>query len=61
MSISLNTLKLHNERLNELVDKLEQNFGWNPIHPKEDIQSIMYRAGQASVIDYIKSIQEDEI
>ena len=59
--ISLNTLKLHNERLNELVDKLEQNFGWKPIHPKEDIQSIMYRAGQASVIDYIKSIQEDEI
>ena len=61
MSISLNTLKLHNERLNELVDKLEQNFGWKPIHPKEEIQSIMYRAGQASVIDYIKSIQEDEI
>ena len=61
MSISLNTLKLHNERLNELVDKLEQNFGWKPIHPKEDIQSIMYRAGQASVIDYIKSILEDEI
>ena len=61
MSISLNTLKLHNERLNELVDKLEQNFGWKPIHPKEDIQSIMYRAGQASVIDYIKFIQEDEI
>jgi hypothetical protein len=25
------------------------------------IQSIMYRAGQASVIDYIKSIAEDEI
>ena len=61
MAISLNTLKLHNERLNELVDKLEQNFGWKPIHPKEDIQSIMYRAGQGSVIDYIKSIQEDEI
>ena len=50
MSISLNTLKLHNERLNELVDKLEQNFGWKPIHPKEDIQSIMYRAGQARVL-----------
>ena len=61
MSISLNTLKLHNERLEELIDKLEENFGWIPIHPKEDIQSIMYRAGQASVIDYIKSIEEDEI
>ena len=61
MSISLNTLKLHNDRLKELIQKLDDNFGWEPIHPKEDIQSIMYRAGQASVIDYIKSIEEDEI
>ena len=61
MSISLNTLKLHNERLDKLIDKLEENFGWKPIHPKEDINTIMYRAGQASVIEYIRSIMEDEI
>ena len=61
MSISLNTLRLHNDRLDELLKKLDQNFGWKPIHPKESIESIMYRAGQASVIDYIKSIEEDEI
>ena len=60
MSISLNTLKLHNEKLDDLVDELEQNFGWKPIHPKEDIQSIMDRAGQASVVDYIKAKQTDE-
>ena len=60
MSISLNTLKLHNEKLDDLVDELEQNFGWNPIPPKEDINTIMYRAGQASVIDYIKQKQTDE-
>ena len=59
--ISLNTLKLHNERLDQLIDRLEENFGWKPIHPKEPIESIMYRAGQASVIEYIKSIMEDEI
>ena len=59
--ISLNTLKLHNERLDKLIDKLEENFGWKPIHPKEDINTIMYRAGQASVIEYIRSIMEDEI
>ena len=59
--ISLNTLKLHNERLEKLIDTLEEIFGWKPIHPKEDVQTIMYRAGQASVIEYIRSIMEDEI
>ena len=59
--ISLNTLKLHNQRLEKLIDNLEENFGWKPIHPKEDINTVMYRAGQASVIEYIKSIMDDEI
>ena len=59
--ISLNTLKLHNQRLDELISKLDQDFGWKPIHPKEQIESIMYRAGQASVIEYIRSITEEEI
>ena len=59
--ISLNTLKLHNDRLDKLISRLDSNFGWNPIHPKESIESIMYRAGQASVIEYIKSIMEEEI
>ena len=59
MSISLNTLKLHNQRLEELVNRLEDNFSWKPITPKEPIESIMYRAGQSSVIEYIKSIMED--
>ena len=59
--ISLNTLRLHNDRLDELISRLDSNFGWNPVHPKEPIESIMYRAGQASVIDYIKSIMEEEI
>ena len=59
--ISLNTLKLHNARLDELINRLDSNFGWHPVHPKESIESIMYRSGQASVIEYIKSIMEDEI
>ena len=59
--ISLSTLRLHNDRLDKLINKLEENFGWKPIHPKENVQTIMYRAGQASVIEYIKSIMEDEI
>ena len=54
--ISLNTLKLHNERVDELLKKVEDNFKWNPVHPKESIESIMYRAGQASVVEYVKTI-----
>ena len=59
--ISLNTLRLHNDRLDELINRLDSNYGWKPVHPKEPIESIMYRAGQASVIDYINSIMEEEI
>tara|TARA_R100001082_G_scaffold26770_1_gene13353 strand:+ start:129 stop:314 length:186 start_codon:yes stop_codon:yes gene_type:complete len=61
MSISLNTLKLHNERVDQLLKKLEDNFKWNPVHPKEPVESIMYRAGQASVVEYIKNLMEEEI
>jgi len=60
MSISLNTLKLHNERVEELLKKVEDNFKWHHVHPKEPIESIMYRAGQASVVEYIKQLIEEE-
>ena len=61
MSISLNTLKLHNERVEELLKKVEDNFKWQPVHPNDSMESIMYRAGQASVVEYIKQlITEDE-
>ena len=58
--ISLSTLKLHNERVDELLKKVEDNFKWQPVHPKEQIESIMYRAGQASVIEYIKTLLNEE-
>ena len=60
MAISLNTLKLHNERVDELLKKVEDNFKWQPVHPKDSIESIMYRAGQASVVDYIKTLIKEE-
>ena len=58
--ISHNTLKLHNERLDLLVDQLEDEFPWQPVHPKEAIESIMYRAGQASVVQRIKQLLDEE-
>ena len=60
MSISLNTLKLHNERVEELLKKVEDNFKWQPVHPNDSMESIMYRAGQASVVEYIKQLITEE-
>jgi len=57
--ISLNTLKLDHERFDRLVNKLEHQFAWQPVHPKESIESIMYRSGQASVIEYMKSLLDE--
>ena len=57
--ITLSTLKLHNERLAELLRDMELFFKWQPVTPKDTIESIMYRSGQASVVDYIK-IQMEE-
>ena len=54
-----NTLNLHSEKLEKLVEDLENKFPNEPIHPKEQLPSIMYRAGQASVVAYIKQILEE--
>jgi hypothetical protein len=59
MSISLSTLRLHNQRLDELIEDLEELFGMQPITPNDSIESIMYKAGQASVVEYIKLKNED--
>jgi len=42
------------------VEDLETKFAWHPIHPKEDLASIMYRSGQQEVVQYIKSILEED-
>tara|TARA_R100001594_G_scaffold11897_1_gene26612 strand:+ start:785 stop:970 length:186 start_codon:yes stop_codon:yes gene_type:complete len=57
--ISLNTLSFHTEKLEKLVEDLETKFPNEPIHPKEQLPSIMYRAGQASVVQYVKQILEE--
>ena len=54
------TLSLHTEKLEKLIEDLESKFPHEPIHPKEQLPSIMYRAGLASVVEYIKRIVEDE-
>ena len=53
------TLNFHSEKLQKLVEDLETKFAWHPVHPKEDLASIMYRSGQQDVVRYIKSIVEE--
>jgi len=52
------TLNLHSEKLEKLIEDLETQFPPHTIHPKEDITAIMYRAGQASVVAYVKQLLE---
>ena len=57
---SLNTLNFHSDKLAKLVEDLETKFAWYPVHPKEDIASIMYRSGQWEVVQYVKSILNED-
>ena len=57
---SLNTLNFHSDKLEKLVEDLETKFAWHPVHPKEDLASIMYRSGQQEVVQYIKSILNED-
>ena len=57
---SLNTLNFYSDKLAKLVEDLETKFAWYPVHPKEDLASIMYRSGQWEVVQYIKSILNED-
>ena len=52
------TLNLHTEKLEKLIEDLDNKFPPQTIHPKEEINSIMYRAGQQSVVEYVKQLLE---
>ena len=54
-----NTLNLHTEKLEKLIEDLENKFPNTPIHPKEEINAIMYKAGQASVVAYVKQLLDE--
>jgi len=55
----LNTLNIHSERLEKLVEDILDKFPAQTIHPKETIESIMYKAGQQSVVRYIQTYLDE--
>ena len=56
---TLSTINIHSERLEKLVEDVESKFPPEPVHPKEQMPSIMYRAGQQSVVQYIKKYLDE--
>ena len=54
-----NTLNIYSEKLEKLVEDLESKFPFQPVHPKEELPSIMYRAGQQSVVQYVRQILDE--
>ena len=52
------TLNIHSEKLEKLIEDLDNQFPPHTIHPKEEVTAIMYRAGQASVVAYVKQLLE---
>ena len=53
------TLNIYSEKLEKLVEDLEEKFPFQPVHPKEELPSIMYRSGQQSVVQYVKQILDE--
>jgi len=45
-----------------LLEELEDNFPPFTPHPKEELNTIMYQAGQRSIVEWInKRINEEEV
>ena len=56
---SHHTLKLHSDRLTDILAHLQETFPPQNIHPKMSSEEIMYHAGQASVVEYFKTIIDE--
>ena len=55
MSIYPNTLEpLIGPTFPQIISELEDNFPPSIPHPKEEINTIMYKAGQRSVVEWLK-------
>jgi len=61
MSIYPNTLEpLIGPTIESLVNEMEEKFPPVNPHPKEELSSIMYKAGQRSVVEWYKSRLDNE-
>ena len=54
------THKLHRDRLQDILNHLQEPFPPQNIHPKMSSEEIMYHAGQANVVEYLQTLIEEE-
>ena len=59
MSISLNTLETFGLTVKQVLVEMDENFP--PVNPKpqDDIEKIMYQAGQRSVVEWLTQKLEE--
>ena len=61
MQTSPNTLEaILGPDLKYILQEMEDNFPINNPHPKEELSVIMYKAGQRSVVDWLKNRISEE-
>jgi hypothetical protein len=60
MSISLNTLEAYGMTVRTLLNQADESFPPTNPGPGDSMSTIMYRAGQRSVIDWLNKKLEEE-
>lgn len=56
-----NTLKFQYEKLDMILARLEEAFPDEPVKPSDHPPDIYYRAGQVSVLTFIKELLEEDV
>lgn len=56
-----NTLKFQYEKLDMILARLEEAFPDEPVKPSDLPPDIYYRAGQVSVLTFIKKLLEEDV
>lgn len=62
MSISLNTLEAYGMSVKTILAEMEENFPPTNPGPNDTIETIMYRSGQRSVVEWLlNKLEQDGI
>jgi len=60
MSISLNTLETFGFSVKQVVREMEETFPPLSVSPSDELNEIMYKAGQRSVVEWFNTKLKEE-